>query len=407
MIDNSVPAVVFRSEIYPSLGIIRSLGRMGVDVYCIDSDRHALGLASRYCRKGFLWDFGADDDERLVSYLIDVAREAGERPVLIPTGDTRNLLVDRYRSELSEWYRLPQPAAGSMAALYSKRTLYELCLREAVPTPATMFPTSIEEAEAAGQSLGFPLAIKAIDPDRLERRTGSRIAIVHNASELRERYLQFDEPGVANLALQQFIPDASTNAWMTAAYFDGKSDCRFALTGRKLRQEPIHGGVTTLGITVPCPAMVDSISRVAKAANYCGIIGADYLYDCRDGQWKLVDVNPRAGANFRLFVDNNGTDVVRALYFDLTGQEIPATDAIWGRKWLVEDGDIIALTQHRKEDSLSVNEWLKSLRGISELAHMAADDPRPSAIFASRMAKHVVQSVARRAYRRILGIGRI
>jgi len=35
----------------------------------------------------------------------------------------------------------------------------------------------------------------------------------------------------------------------------------------------------------------------------------DYRFDKRDGQYKLLDFNPRIGAQFRLLVDDNGLDV--------------------------------------------------------------------------------------------------
>jgi D-aspartate ligase len=43
---------------------------------------------------------------------------------------------------------------------------------------------------------------------------------------------------------------------------------------------------------------------------YSGIVDIGYRYDRRDGEYKLLDVNPRVGATFRLFVDSNGMDVV-------------------------------------------------------------------------------------------------
>jgi hypothetical protein len=94
------------------------------------------------------------------------------------------------------------------------------------------------------------------------------------------------------------------------------------MTGQKLRQLPIDGGVTTLGICPPCEAMVDSICRVARAVGYHGIVDACFRYDARDGQWNLLDVNPRPGANFRLFVGKHGMDVVRALYLGSDRPEI-------------------------------------------------------------------------------------
>jgi hypothetical protein len=59
------------------------------------------------------------------------------------------------------------------------------------------------------------------------------------------------------------------------------------------------------------------------------------------------------------------------------------TSAQEGRKWLLE-GDIQAVLPSRREDRLSVREWIKSLRGVQELHWFARDDPRPFGAWLSR-----------------------
>lgn len=380
--DCSTPAIVFRADNYASLGIVRSLGRLGIEVYCVDHDPDALAAKSKYCTQRLDWNFEREKEEDSVAFLIGFARSLGRKPVLIPTFDTRNLLVDRFREQLAPWFLLPQPAPGALSSLYGKRSMYELCLQHGIPTPRTAFPDSIERAVEASAAIGFPLVIKAIDGDRLMRRTGRRMALVGDQVELAREYAKLDEPGVANLALQEFIPGTvADSSWMLSAYFDSQSRSRFVITGRKLRQLPVGGGLTTFGACADCEAIRTSIAALVQATRFHGIIDADYIHDRRDGQWKLLDVNPRPGANFRLFVDRNGLDCVRAMYLDLTGQAIPAVEPKWGRKWMVEDSDLSAFVQMLRLRRTSPGAWLKSLAGEVELAYCALDDLRPSAHF--------------------------
>src|SRR5262249_3865752 len=137
-------------------------------------------------------------------------------------------------------------------------------------------------------------------------------------------------------------------------------------------------GDTTLGICEKNEAVEEAAKRFMKALGYRGILDVDFRYDARDGQYKVVDVNPRIGSTFRLFVSENGMDVARALYLDLTGQPIVPARASDGRKWIVEDMDVVASFCYCLEGKLKFWEWLRSLWNIQESAVLAGDDPLPA-----------------------------
>ena len=92
--------------------------------------------------------------------------------------------------------------------------------------------------------------------------------------------------------------------------------------------------MTALGMCLPNPAIESATRALAKAVGYRGILDIGYRYDARDSSYKLLDVNPRLGATFRLFVASNGMDVARAEYLHFTGQRIPVSHISAGRKWI-------------------------------------------------------------------------
>ena len=387
MVDGSsfhvaTPVVVFRTETYCALGAFRSLGRLGVKVYGIDQDPGAYGLRSRYCAGRFLWDFDTSDPDASIDFLKQVARTIGGRPVLLPTFDTRSLLVADHAQELAEHFVFPTPPAGAARRLYSKREMYQICRESRVPTPETRFPTTLAELEDAMAGLRFPMVLKGIDGDRLMRRTGGvRMTIAERSEDLRAAFARLDEPGYPNLILQEFIPGDDDQLRMMAGYFDERSQCRFAITARKLRQLPLRGGITALGVCDPCEPVVESTQRIVRAVSYRGILDVDFRYDPRDGLHKLLDVNPRPGAHFRLFADRNGFDVVRALYLDMTKQALPPVEPRWGRRFVVENVDLYSSLGLWREGRLTLSGWLKSYRGVAETAYVSWDDPVPSALF--------------------------
>jgi D-aspartate ligase len=70
--------------------------------------------------------------------------------------------------------------------------------------------------------------------------------------------------------------------------------------------------------------------------SYSGIIDIDWRQDERNGQYKIVDCNPRIGMNFRMFEDRAGIDVVKAQHLNLTGRNIDRSQMVEGRRFIVE-----------------------------------------------------------------------
>ena len=102
-----------------------------------------------------------------------------------------------------------------------------------------------------------------------------------------------------------------------------------------------------------------------------------FRYDARDGSYNLLDVNPRIGSTFRLFVGGGDMDVARALYLDLTGEAVPRTPQVVPRKWLVEQRDLRATVSYVRARQLTVREWLRSFQGVQECAWFDRGDLKP------------------------------
>jgi lipopolysaccharide/colanic/teichoic acid biosynthesis glycosyltransferase len=69
--------------------------------------------------------------------------------------------------------------------------------------------------------------------------------------------------------------------------------------------------------------------------------------------------------------------VVRALYRDLTGQPPHVGQAVPGRKWVVENFDLVASPTYIRDGSFTVRTWLASYAGVREAAWFAVGDLRP------------------------------
>jgi predicted ATP-grasp superfamily ATP-dependent carboligase len=364
-LDVSLPVVVLGFS-HGGLGVARSLGRLGVPVHGVDPDPRAAGFASRYCRTAHVWDCERAPTADTLAFLKRLGSEVG-RALLIPTMDAGAVLVADHADALAPYFLFPRQPPALVRALSDKRGVSQLARQFGIPSPAVSFPACADDVRRFASGARFPVVLKGIDTARLERRTGYRLAIVQDSRELLDRYMAWDDPAQPNLMLQEYIPGGDDTVWMFNGYFNARSECLAAFTGRKLRQYPPHRGPTSLGVCEHNETVERLTIAFMQAIGYRGVLDIGYRYDSRDGLYKLLDPNPRIGATFRLFVDEWGMDVARCLYRDVTGQPVPRARMRAGRKWIVEDWDLESSLTAVREGTLTLRGWLGSLRGNEEV----------------------------------------
>ena len=392
--DASTPVVVLGFH-HGSLGIVRSLGRLGVPVVGVDRDVNQPALASRYLREAIAWDLRGAPAADTVAMLLQLARRLGGRPVLIPTSDPNADLVALHADALGAAYRFPRVSPDLIRQFSDKRELYFLAKRLGIPTAEAAFPQSRADVVAWLATAQLPVMLKGIDGMRLQARTGRKMVIARTPAELLDWYDRLEDPAAPNLMLQEYIPGGDDTIWMFNGYFDERSECRLAFTGQKLRQHPVHTGATCLGIQLRNETVERLTVDFMRAVGYRGILDIGYRYDARDGRYKLLDPNPRVGQTFRLFLDRDGLDVVRCLYRDLTGQPVPSAPPREGRKWLVEDKDLESSLDYAAEGGLTLRQWWQSFRGVEEAAWFAGDDLRPFALMAWQTVRRGLRRLGR------------
>jgi predicted ATP-grasp superfamily ATP-dependent carboligase len=377
-IDTSTPVVILRCSRHGGLGMTRTLGRMGVRVYNVDAGQWIPSFVSRYSAGKFVWDAETAPAGVTVIYLERIAQQLGCRPILIPTTDHLAMLVATHRERLSESFIFPSIEPELVSGLCSKKEMHFLARNAGIPTPDAAFPQSRAELLEYLETAKFPIMLKGVFGKNLEAVTGKRMFKVKTREELLAVYDKAEDPMQPNLMLQEYIPGGDDTVWMFNGYFDAQGTCLLGMTGKKIRQYPAYTGLTSLGICLRNEVVDRQTRAFMKALRYRGILDIGYRYDARDGQYKVLDVNPRVGATFRLFTGDNGMDVIRALYLDLTGQEVESSPTPEGRKWMVEDCDLVSCVRYVRDGKLTFKDWLSSHRGVQETGVFAMDDPLPA-----------------------------
>jgi D-aspartate ligase len=394
--DTSLPVLVLQMQHHGALGVMRSLGRLGVRMYGVHPTRRPPASFSKYCRKVFALDLDETPPEESIDRLRGFARRIGSRPLLMATNDESALFVARNASELQDFCLFPANSVDVVWSLYNKKGMYLLAKRLSIPTPDTLFPESRKDVLEFCERARFPVMLKASDNIRTSTRAGRKMVIVRSKEELLGQYHAMEDGSNPSLMIQEYIPGGDDSVWMLNGYFDEHSQCLFGVTAKKIHQTPVYTGMTALGVCLPNPAIESATKTLVRAVGYKGILDIGYRYDARDGQYKLLDVNPRLGATFRLFVGHNGMDVTRAQYLHFTGQPVPVTAICTGRKWILEDADLVSCIQYYRDGVLSLRDWLGSYRGLKECAWYAADDVMPFLHMCSSFSMRLLRKIFRK-----------
>lgn len=397
--DTTVPLLVFKTGSnaihHGTLGVIRSLGRAGVPVYAVVEDGFTPACASRWLTghfvrqarkpKGLLGASGNRPTDpgkaQLLSQLLAIARRLGVPALLLPTDDLGAVFVAENAEALRPFFLFPAIDPALPGLLSNKRSLHFLCQRLDIPSPKLTSPSSLADVKQFALRTEFPVIVKA---DPLAVSSGVRsVSVVHTPDQLLSLYQSVAAPD--SLLCQEYIPDDCAEDWIFHGYANPQTGCFVGFTGKKLRSWPRSAGATTLGIALTNNVLREQTFRLLMGTQYAGIVDLDYRFDKRDGQYKLLDFNPRIGANFRMFENEAGVDVVRALHLDLTGRPVPDAPQLDGRRFIVESQYWLASLSDAIHGESTLGDCFRAVRQPRELAWFSMDDPLPALVVGSRL----------------------
>jgi predicted ATP-grasp superfamily ATP-dependent carboligase len=372
-----VPALLLRLDPNPfhhgTLGAVRSLGRAGVEVHAVLESPRSPVAHSRYLHGFHRQPADGTSQEQVTAVLHRAAERIGRPAVLIPMDDLSALAAARLPEPLARHFLVSRRPLLPLESLADKALLAEVCRTHDIPHPPTLVPDDADEAAAAVSHLGLPLVAKWSRPWLLPRGDGLRsTTLLHDRDAVRRLYDATPRAG-SRLLLQALVPGGRGTDWFFHGCFGADGRCLLGGAGRKELSWPVGAGLTAVGRWLPHPAVEQAALRLAAAVGYRGILDLDFRRDPETGSCHLLDFNPRPGAQFRLFTDGAGTDVVRALHLELTGRPVPPARPVPGRVFLAENYALLSALA----SPASARGRLRPLFSRAETAWFAADDPAP------------------------------
>ena len=293
-------------------------------------------------------------------------------------------------AELPEELKHRFPASISSPAIMQTMTdkgLFAALLdRLAIPHPTTRLLSSLEEMSALPDSCYVSSFLKPLDSQEFSRRHGAKAFLIKGKEDALGIMTAAQEKGYDGfpILLQDYIPGPPSNHFFVDGFVDRNRTISTLFARQRLRMFPPLLGNSTLMETVPLDRVESAIETIRKmwsAVNYRGIFSAEFKYDDRDGEFKILEVNARPWW-FIEFATRCGVDVCGMSYRDALGMPVESkfTYPI-GRRCVYLHNDFTAFRADTHGEGLW--NWWKSWRGADK-AIFVRDDPGPAVSAALR-----------------------
>jgi D-aspartate ligase len=366
--------VIVTGADYRGLGIVRSLGRRGIPVCVLREEGHFLGAVSRYAYRSLRWPRG--DAFRQVEFLTNLAtREGFKGWALFPTTDELVMLVARHHKSLAAHYRLTIPSWETLQWVCDKRLLYRLAQELGLSQPWSFFPHN--RSDVAAVPCHFPVILKPALRMEINRFTKDKAWQASDRATLLARY---DEAcalvGPDMVMIQELVPGWGEAQFSYAALCSNGQPVA-SIVARRIRQFPMDfGRFSTYVETVDEPRVLEPASRLLAAVGFTGIVEVEFKRDTRDGQYKVLDVNPRVWG-WHTLGQRAGVDFPHLLLRLMRGEQLPQIRGRSGARWKRFSADLPMAIGEILKGRLSIWDYLRSLRVPAEAAIFAWDDPLP------------------------------
>ena len=249
---------------------------------------------------------GFGDPEFIVETLLELQAELGNRKILlVPTIEFYTNVVVDHREHFGAEFLIPLPSKDVVDRLIDKKLFHQTCQAAGLPVPQTTF-ISREDFEGgwrtAGKDLSLPLIIKPTDTDTYQRVLFQGKKKIYRADSQSEAdrivSLVYSSDYAGDLALQQYLPGGEEVMRVANTYSDPKGKVKFVSVGQVVLTElnPQRVGNNNAIVTVSDPDLTQKMCAFLEDVGYRGIANFDFMFDKEAGEYKVLEVNLRAGA---------------------------------------------------------------------------------------------------------------
>lgn len=356
------------------IGIIRSLAKKGIDVYAFDTENSYKRGKSRLASCG-VCPSPLLEEKELLTFLINLAKELEQKPVLYTGADDYVMFISKYRLELSDYYLFLFPEHSLIEETLDKYKMYQLATKHGIPCPKTYVIEQEDQLEEVIRNLDFPCILKPVVGHEFRKKINKKAISIQNPQQLRNEYHMYRKHG--KLLIQEIIPGDNRCFYKVSTFYDDNMELLALFSLQKNHQFPAEFGTGAHIVSKQVPELVDMCLPFFKEIRLKGIGMIEFKKDPRDGIYKFIEINPRFWLTHSL-TGAAGIDFVYIYYLYVTNQNpLPSLRQTDGIQWIYLVRYYLTFRHKKKRGEMTWKDFFAGLRGKKEFALFVWNDPMP------------------------------
>lgn len=365
------------------IGLVSSLGRVGLPVFVGTEIKHNIATHSRYVKQSFV--FSSYDSPEFIDELYELGYYFKKKPVIFSDDDRAILNISRNRERLEEHYLFLLPDKSTVNSILDKKRFSALSEKHQLPLPASYEITTSDDFEKIASTITYPCIIKPTkrhywwSNDFKEQMGFYKKAIKCDDAYHFKRTLKKVSNVNPNVVIQEYVEGHDKQHYSANLFVNEKGKLLGYYIAQKKRIYPIQAGTGTYIETVDNAEVLKISLEIIIKLKLRGLLNIQFKQDCRTGEYKLMEIHAR-NSLWSLLGAKAEANLAYIYYQNLVyGLEYKqALKARPNVKYFNLSSDIRALFDYRRQGEITINQWWKSLQGERVFAAISLSDPLPT-----------------------------
>lgn len=375
--DNKKRVLIIDGSSQQALPLIKGFNLLGFHVVVYSSHWYDAGRSYKYTDEiveGFADFF---NEEKTKESIFNVVM-SGKYDLVIPTEDFFATILSKNKNLLSKYSFIYVNDWTIYQKAIDKLSTMTVCMEKDIPCPKTVLVNDFADIDV---ELEFPVVVKP------RTSFGARgFNVVYNKEDL-QGVVKKTEEEYGPVLVQEYIPQTDKQYQVEMVMGDD-GECKAFVLMDKVRWYPLEGGSSTCNVTIHDEQIKRNCVALLSAIRWRGYASLDLIRDPRDGQAKIMEINPRINGTAKICFAA-GVDLSLLIAQEMYGKKVESQlDYKDGVVLRYFHKDILWFLKSKKRFNAKPS-WFVFKDTVDEI--FGWDDLRPAILFTIASLKKLIQ----------------